>query len=106
MDPEDILDVRLLIADTDPDNEVFTDEDIERFYALEGSKRRAAARALETHAASIAQLAGPIRGLLDIRVGGEQSAQVLLNVARSLRTGSGIMRSMALSNFPPGEQAF
>jgi hypothetical protein len=104
VDPEDITDVRLLIADTDASNEVFTDAEIERFYALEGSsKRNAAARALETHAAHIAQISGAVRGLLDIRVGGEASAGVLLRVARSLRGGR--MVSVTLSNFTADEAA-
>lgn len=97
-------DVRLLIADTDPADQVFSDPQITQFLLLElNSTRNAAARALETHAAHIAQVAGPVRGLLDIRVGGEQSAGVLLQVARKLRGGSA--RALTLSNFEPDEAA-
>ena len=80
--------VRLLIADTDVEHVVYTDPEVEQFLELEGMHARfAAARALETYAAHIAQVAGPVRGLLDIRVGGEQSANTLLAVADRLRQG-------------------
>lgn len=87
-DVADIAAVRLLIADTDPDEQIYSDGHILQFLAIEhGHPRRAAARALETYAAHIAQVAGPIRGLLDLRLGGEQSADVLLDVAARLRGG-------------------
>jgi hypothetical protein len=102
--PEEEEQLRLLIADTDISNEIFTSTDLDRFFTVERSSvRNAAARALETYAAHIAQVAGPVRGLLDIRVGGEQSAGVLLRVARSLRGGR--VTSVALSNFAASEEA-
>ena len=46
--------IRLLIGDTDTDNAIFTDEEIEVFYALQGSINLAAAEAAEAIAASYA----------------------------------------------------
>lgn len=92
-----IQDVRLLIADADPGEMAFADDKIERFLALENHRpMRAAARALETYAAHIAQVSGVVRGLLDIRVGGEQSAATLMAVARSLRRGQPVSGSVRL----------
>lgn len=81
-----IGDVRLLAVDVDPAYEVFTDEQLSQFLALEcWDPRLAAAHALETMAADLAEKAGVVRGLLDIRVGSEQSAAVLRARAESLR---------------------
>lgn len=106
MTAEQLAYLRLLIADTDfVGGYVYEDQDLDAFYTNEGSVKAAAARALEVYAANIAQLAGPVRGLLDIRVGGEQSAQVLLTVARRYRSGGGRVRTLDLSNFAVNEEA-
>ena len=107
MTPEQLAYLRLLIADTDfLGGYVFEDEDLEAFYANEGeSVYRAAAAALDVHAKNIAILAGPVRGLLDIRVGGEQSARILMDAAKRLRARGGRMVAMHLSNFDASEAA-
>lgn len=92
MEPDDLLeridDVRLLIADLD-DAQVFDDLQLTQFLRLEDYHvKRGAALALETYASHIAQVAGPVRGLLDIRIGGEQSAATLRAVASAWRSQS------------------
>lgn len=83
---ERIDDLRLLIADVD-DAQVFDDLQLTQFLRLEGWRvKRGAALALETYASHIAQVAGPVRGLLDIRIGGEQSAAALRAVAGAWRS--------------------
>lgn len=95
--------LRLLIADTDfVGGYVFTDDELQNFYGNEGeSVYRAAARALEVHAVSIAQTIGAVRGLLDIQLGGRESANVLTDAAKRLRASGGRMVSMSMSAFDP-----
>lgn len=93
MEPDDLLeridDVRLLIADLDEANRVFDDLQLTQLLRLEDYHvKRGAALALETYASHIAQVAGPVRGLLDIRIGGEQSAATLRAVASAWRSQS------------------
>lgn len=89
--PTDLADridlVRLLIVDLDTANQIYTDTQITLFLSSEcWETRLASAEALDSYATHIAQVAGPIRGLLDIRVGGEQSAAVLRGRADRLRS--------------------
>jgi hypothetical protein len=89
--PDDLADridlVRLLIVDLDSANQMYTDPQISEFLESEcWETRLAAAEALDSYATHIAQVAGPIRGLLDIRIGGEQSAAVLRGRADRLRS--------------------
>lgn len=102
-DPEALAqlvdDLRLMIVDLDPEHEVYTDMQLERFLAIERYRlRSAAAAALESYAAHLAQVAGPVRGLLDLRVGGEQSANVLREIAKRWRDidGHGLVYSIPL----------
>lgn len=86
---DDIAGVRLLVADTDVDNPVYNDDQYTRFLGMEsGHVDRAAARALETYAVHLAQVSGVVRGLLDIQVGGDQAAGILLRRADQLRAGT------------------
>lgn len=90
-DPADLAElvdlVRLLIADVEPTEQVYQDFELESLLHLEAYEPKlAAAQALDTYASHIAQVAGPVRGLLDIRVGGEQSARVLFEHAGRLRS--------------------
>lgn len=84
--------VRLLITDTDHDNEIFTDSEIDTFLSLtavDGTNdvRLAAATALETIAASEALVQKKIK-LLDLTTDGPAVANSLRASAKELRAQS------------------
>lgn len=77
--------VRLLISDTDPDNEVFADSEIDTFLELEGGNLRlAAAQALDTIASNELQVLKVIQ-ILDLRTDGASMSKELRARADSLR---------------------
>lgn len=77
--------VRLLIPDTDPTNQIFTDPQIETFLLLSGDKVfLAAARALEVAATDEAMTYKIVR-TDDLSVNGVTGAELLLSRARRLR---------------------
>lgn len=76
--------IRLFIPDNKADSYVFEDDEIEAFYTLEGSLKRAAAFALETIASNEAMVLKVIR-LLDISTDGAKVADALLKRAALLR---------------------
>jgi hypothetical protein len=77
--------VRLLIADTDVDNQLFTDEQLEGFLSIEGSRiKRAAAQALDTIATSEVLISKKIR-TLDLQTDGPAVAAELRARAKQLR---------------------
>lgn len=77
--------VRLLIPDTDPDNNVFDDDEIDAFLDIEFSNvRRATALALETIASSEAYTLKHITAL-DLSTDGPSVARELRERAKSLR---------------------
>jgi len=77
--------VRLLIADTDPDNELLTDEQIEGFLSIENDRiKRAAASALDAIAASEVLVSKKIR-TLDLQTDGPAVAAELRAQAKQLR---------------------
>ena len=77
--------VRLLIADVDPDREVFTDEQLSTFAAMEaGSVKRAAAAALDAIAVSELLVSKVIR-TQDLTTDGAKVAAELRARATQLR---------------------
>lgn len=77
--------VRLLIPDTDETNELFTDEQIGGFLAIEGGiMKRAAAAALETAASNEALVSKVIR-TQDLQTDGAKVSDALLKRAAELR---------------------
>lgn len=77
--------VRLLIADTDEANYLFTAEQIADFLAINGDNvRRAAAQALETIAANEAMVSKKIR-TQDLSTDGPAVAEALRKLAAELR---------------------
>lgn len=76
--------VRLLIADTDSANPVFTDAEIDTFVALEGDVFTSAALALETIAVNEALVLKVIQ-TLDLKTDGAKLADTLLKRAAMLR---------------------
>lgn len=92
--------VRLLINDTDED-QVFSDEEIDAFLALEGdSVKLAAAQALDTIADDEALTSKVIRSQ-DLSTNGSAVAAGLRARAKELRTQSGSGSSLApVGSFP------
>lgn len=77
--------VRLLIKDTDEDNAVFNDDEIDAFLSMEGSNvQRGAALALETIASDEAMTLKVIK-LLDLQTDGAKTSEALLSRADRLR---------------------
>jgi hypothetical protein len=77
--------VRLLITDTDPEEQIFEDDEISAFLALESDDALlAAAQALETIATSEALVQKRIQ-LLDLSTDGPAVAKSLMERAASLR---------------------
>ncbi len=76
--------VRLLIADVDPSNWLFTEDQIDAFLTLEGGVKRAAAQALDTIASSEALVSKVIRPQ-DLSTDGPKVAAELRKHAQSLR---------------------
>lgn len=77
--------VRLLIADRDPDNQILPDEDIQGFLTLnKGRTRRAAADALDAIASSEALVSKVIR-TQDLQTDGAKVADSLRQHADRLR---------------------
>jgi hypothetical protein len=102
--------IRLLVADLDADNPVFTDAHYELFLELsDGTVKKAAAVALRTCAVDVAQQAGPLRALLDVELGGRDSAAILnaradqLDAEATVDSGGSTMRSVWLSAFDADE---
>lgn len=84
--PSSVDAVRLLIADTDTDNQVLTDDQIKGFLVIEtGSVKRAAAQALEAIAVSEALVSKVIR-TQDLQTDGSKVATALMARATALRT--------------------
>lgn len=77
--------VRLLATDTDSDNAIFTDDEIDAFLALEDDNvKRAAATALDQIASSEALIQKRIK-LLDLQTDGPAVAKALREHAAALR---------------------
>lgn len=77
--------IRLLISDTDPANQTFTDTELGVFLDLEaGSVRRGAAQALDTIASNEA-LVSKVITTQDLSTDGAKLAQALQSRAESLR---------------------
>lgn len=77
--------VRLLIADTDPDNEIFTDDQLDGYLAIQhGSIKRAAADALDAIATSEALISKVIT-TQDRSSDGAKVADALRDHANALR---------------------
>jgi len=88
----DIGQVRLLCADTDVENSAFNDAELQVFLEFEGnSKRRAAAMALETLAASEAKIAVRVQ-----RGGG--ISEDLTQISVQLRAQAQVLRQQATEN--------
>lgn len=78
--------VRAMIPDSNASSYVFEDDEIDAFYAIEGSSlKRAAALALETIASNEAMVLKVIR-LLDISTDGAKVADSLMKRAEKLRS--------------------
>jgi len=85
----DIGKVRLIISDTDIDNAMFTDEEIEQFLVMSETEiardiRIASAYALETIATSQALIQKKIK-MLDLSTDGPAVAKTLKEMAQKLR---------------------
>lgn len=76
--------VRLLIADTDAPNQIFTDAQLDQFLTLETYVKLAAAQALDTIASNEALVSKKIR-TLDLQTDGPAVATALHAQADSLR---------------------
>lgn len=77
--------VRLLITDTNPEKQIFSNEEIDEFLAMNGDDvRLAAAEALETIATSEALTLKVIK-LLDLTTDGAKLAETLMKRAEKLR---------------------
>lgn len=76
--------VRLLIPDTDPTQQFFTDSQISAFLALEGGVKKAAAQALDVLASNEAMVSKVIR-TLDLQTDGAKLSAELRARASSLR---------------------
>lgn len=77
--------VRLLATDTDSDNAIFTDDEIDAFLALEDTNvKRAAATALDQIASSEALIQKRIK-LLDLQTDGPAVSKALREHAAALR---------------------
>ncbi|MFZ1361344.1 MAG: hypothetical protein WAS05_00205 [Candidatus Nanopelagicales bacterium] len=76
--------VRLLIPDLDPDDLVFTNEQITEFLDMEGTVKRAAAQALDTIASNEAMVSKQIR-TNNLQTNGPAVAAELRSRARALR---------------------
>ncbi len=77
--------VRLLATDTDPDNAIFSDDEIAAYLALEDDNvKRAAATALDQIASSEALIQKRIK-LLDLQTDGPAVAKALREHAAALR---------------------
>jgi len=91
----EVGDVRLLITDTDLDNAIFSDEEIERFLSMtqvDGANvvKLGAAMALETIARSEVLIQKKIK-LLDLQTDGPA-------VAKELREAASILKSEAMTD--------
>lgn len=90
MDPEVIADVRLLIADVDPEAQLFSDAQLQSFLRIVGGEgeswhvRRAAAEALDTIAVSEV-LVGKVIRSQDLTTDGAKVSAELRARANSLR---------------------
>lgn len=84
IEAQQLRQVRLLIADTDPDNELLSDDDVLDFIALEGHVKLAAASALDAIASSEALVSKVIR-TQDLSTDGAKTADALRKHAASLR---------------------
>lgn len=76
--------VRLLIPDTDPANQILDDDQINAFLNLEGGPKRAAAAALETIASNEVMVSKVIK-TQDLSTDGARTAEALLKRAAALR---------------------
>ncbi len=105
----DLSKVRRRISDTDSANPIFTDEEINGFFASEGNYdgstnwKRAAAMALETMATSEAYVQKVMR-LMDIQTNGAAVAASLRADAVLLRTQSDIEEANLGGQFDWAEQ--
>lgn len=80
----DVGKVRLLIPDTDEDNQILTDEQIGAFVSMEGSVKLAAAQALDTIASNEAMI-GKVITTQDLSTDGAKVAAELRARAAALR---------------------
>ena|SRR5690554_2335972 len=76
--------VRLIITDTDEDNAIFQDAEIDAFLEMQGGVLLAAAQALDTIASSEALVLKKVR-LLDVQTDGPAVAKALREHAQELR---------------------
>lgn len=77
--------VRLLLNDVDPDNEIFTDAEIDAFLTIEGGAvKLAAAQAIDTNADNEA-LASKVLRTQDLATDGPKVADALRTHAQALR---------------------
>lgn len=84
-DPASVAAVRLLIADTDPTNQILTDTQVGQFVDLEGGVvKLAAAQALDSIASSEALVSKVIR-TQDLATDGAKTAAALRDHAARLR---------------------
>lgn len=81
---DDISKIRLLLSDTDENNEILTDAEYQVFLDMEGSIKLAAAQALDTIADNEA-LAAKTLTSSDVSVDGAKLADSLRKRAASLR---------------------
>lgn len=82
--------VRLLISDTDPDNQVFGDPEINTFLELGTNIFDSAALALETIAGNELQVMRRIK-IMDLTTDAPAVAKELRELAKSLRTQSAVL---------------
>lgn len=96
--------VRLLVADVDSTNAVFTDDEIDTFLALEVDVFTSAALALETIAVNEALVLKVIQ-TLDLKTDGAKLAEVLLKRAAALRERGGDDPTVDTDDFAIAELA-
>jgi hypothetical protein len=81
----EVRQVRLLLNDVDPDDQVFTDADVDDFLAMEGGHvKLAAAQAIDTNASNEA-LASKVLRSQDWQTDGAKLADALRKHAAALR---------------------
>lgn len=106
VDSPTISKIRAIIPDNNESTYVFEDDEIEAFYAIEGSSlKRAAALALETIASNEAMVLKVIR-LLDISTDGAKVADSLLKRAALLRKQADDEEVAADAGFDIAEMVF